>query len=302
MAQVISGQTTGTLCYDADFYPFGGERAYTNICTQNYKFTGKERDGESGNDYFGARYYASSMGRFLTPDDGSDQDGADPQSWNLYGYVRNNPLRYTDPSGNTCASDGNGGTHDVDGPGPTCAQIAEADKNAQAAATVTATPLPTELEYMAAYRMGMGQSNAMGLVAINSSFGPINRNMATWQILGIAAFNTAELSIAEALEGEGFQVEPVEAIQGQKNPDAVVTPPGGVPGKAEFKTVTVAGPNTLKNQIQEGLKQAPTVIVDARGTSITKAEVVQQIQRVEGNMGSVQGRVIVLTNEGIVNH
>ena len=31
-------------------------------------FTGKERDTESGNDYFGARYYASTMGRFMSPD------------------------------------------------------------------------------------------------------------------------------------------------------------------------------------------------------------------------------------------
>jgi RHS repeat-associated protein len=35
-------------------------------------FTGKERDTESGNDYFGARYYASSMGRFMSPDWASD--------------------------------------------------------------------------------------------------------------------------------------------------------------------------------------------------------------------------------------
>jgi RHS repeat-associated protein len=34
----------------------------------HYKFTGKERDAESGLDYFGARYYASSMGRFMSPD------------------------------------------------------------------------------------------------------------------------------------------------------------------------------------------------------------------------------------------
>jgi hypothetical protein len=37
---------TGTVCYDADFYPYGGERAVTTTCPQNYKFTGKERDGE----------------------------------------------------------------------------------------------------------------------------------------------------------------------------------------------------------------------------------------------------------------
>jgi RHS repeat-associated protein len=67
--------------------------------------TGKERDTESGNDYFGDRYYGSSMGRFMSPDSGSDQHPSDPQSWNLYSYVRNNPLSMVDPNGDyTCGS------------------------------------------------------------------------------------------------------------------------------------------------------------------------------------------------------
>jgi RHS repeat-associated protein len=56
------------VCYDADFYPYGGERAVTDSCSQDFKFTGKERDGETGNDYFGARFYTSSFGRFISPD------------------------------------------------------------------------------------------------------------------------------------------------------------------------------------------------------------------------------------------
>ena len=48
---------------NGDFYPFGGERIVTNTCTQNYKFEGKERDTETGNDDFGARYYTSRLGR-----------------------------------------------------------------------------------------------------------------------------------------------------------------------------------------------------------------------------------------------
>jgi RHS repeat-associated protein len=63
-------------------------------------FTGKERDSESGNDYFGARYYASSMGRWMSPDKPfADQHVANPQSWNLYSYTRNNPLRFVDEDG-----------------------------------------------------------------------------------------------------------------------------------------------------------------------------------------------------------
>jgi RHS repeat-associated protein len=74
-----------------------------------HHFTGKERDTESGNDYFEARYYGSSMGRFLSPDDGEDQSSSNPQSWNLYSYGRNNPLIGTDDDGNTynvCDSNG----------------------------------------------------------------------------------------------------------------------------------------------------------------------------------------------------
>ena len=63
-------------------------------------FTGKERDAESGNDYFGARYYASSMGRFMSPDPSSlSVIRTDPQTWNRYSYVYNHPLSLADDNG-----------------------------------------------------------------------------------------------------------------------------------------------------------------------------------------------------------
>jgi len=70
-----------------------------------YKFTGKERDAESGLDYFGARYYASGMGRWMSPDWAKTPEGvpyadlSNPQSLNLYGYVGNNPLSRKDDDG-----------------------------------------------------------------------------------------------------------------------------------------------------------------------------------------------------------
>jgi RHS repeat-associated protein len=65
------------------------------------RYTGKERDAESGLDYFGARYYASTMGRFSSPDPTGlyFADPTDPQSLNLYAYVGNHTMTYVDPSG-----------------------------------------------------------------------------------------------------------------------------------------------------------------------------------------------------------
>lgn len=66
----------------------------------NQRFTGQERDSETGLDFFDARYFGAALGRFTSPDDPfAGQDPTDPQSWNLYSYGLNNPLRYTDPDG-----------------------------------------------------------------------------------------------------------------------------------------------------------------------------------------------------------
>jgi RHS repeat-associated protein len=112
-----------------DYLPFGEEvpstlgvrgsvGGYGVIDGTRQKFTQKERDSESGLDYFLARYYSSAQGRFTSPDEftgGPDdlfdfaEDAADnptfysdlhePQSLNKYQYCYNNPLRYVDPNG-----------------------------------------------------------------------------------------------------------------------------------------------------------------------------------------------------------
>ncbi|MFN7543583.1 MAG: RHS repeat-associated core domain-containing protein [Acidobacteriota bacterium] len=64
------------------------------------EFTGKERDGETGLDYFGARYFSAAQGRFTSPDLGNaGAESEVPQSWNMYGYALNNPGKYVDPNG-----------------------------------------------------------------------------------------------------------------------------------------------------------------------------------------------------------
>ncbi len=83
-----------------DYLPFGEETA-AQTSTNTRRFTGKERDGETGLDYFGARYYRSDIGRFTTIDPVYtwSENLEDPQRWNRYAYARNNPLKYVDPDG-----------------------------------------------------------------------------------------------------------------------------------------------------------------------------------------------------------
>jgi RHS repeat-associated protein len=99
-ARVVTN-ASGTVQDDSDFYPYGGERVVSSGSGNHYKFTGKERDSESGLDNFGARYDSSQYGRFMSPDPIfiTKHRIVDPQQWNRYAYVRNNPLILTDPTG-----------------------------------------------------------------------------------------------------------------------------------------------------------------------------------------------------------
>jgi len=113
-----NGTASNTVhCYD--FLPFGGELlanvngrtaqlGYSStLDTMNPRFTGQMRDpetydanGQTALDWFNTRYYSGAQGRFQSPDPGNaGADITDPQTWNGYAYVGNNPLSYIDPSG-----------------------------------------------------------------------------------------------------------------------------------------------------------------------------------------------------------
>jgi RHS repeat-associated protein len=102
----------GNCAERIDYAPFGaqltrtGQPCYTSSTSGLPLFTGQIRDGEStagtetGLDYFNARYFWATLGRFTSPDAPfADQFPDAPQSWNLYGYARNNPLAFIDPTG-----------------------------------------------------------------------------------------------------------------------------------------------------------------------------------------------------------
>jgi RHS repeat-associated protein len=94
----------GALIEETAFYPFGTPRHEHRLLPieESYRFTQKERDQESGLHYFEARYLTGPLARFLSVDPmyaNTESSTDDPQALNLYAYVRNNPLQYTDPTG-----------------------------------------------------------------------------------------------------------------------------------------------------------------------------------------------------------
>ena len=101
----------GAVEEESDYYPFGIEVVVT-AGANKYKFTGKERDSETGLDYFGARFNGSALGRFTTPDPSMGSVRLEnPQTWNRYSYALNNPLKFIDPTGEEWNVAGqNGGT------------------------------------------------------------------------------------------------------------------------------------------------------------------------------------------------
>jgi RHS repeat-associated protein len=100
---VQDGHTSA--CFDVDYYPFGGERDITTSCNPVYKFEGKERDAETQNDDFGARYYSWRFGRWLSSDWSTVPVAvpyatlSNPQTLNLYAMVADNPETDADLDG-----------------------------------------------------------------------------------------------------------------------------------------------------------------------------------------------------------
>ena len=103
--------STGSVVSRHDYLPFGQElfagtggrttaQGYSASDGVRQHFTQQERDVETGLDYFNSRYYSSSQGRFSSADVFVGRL-ANPQTLNLYSYVKNNPLKYVDPSGHS---------------------------------------------------------------------------------------------------------------------------------------------------------------------------------------------------------
>jgi RHS repeat-associated protein len=98
-ARIVTS-ASGSSLETCTYFPFGGSNCIPSS-VNNYLFTGKERDSESGLDDFGARYFTSQYGRFMSPDSVpiAGKLLLNPEDLNLYSYSINNPIRYNDPNG-----------------------------------------------------------------------------------------------------------------------------------------------------------------------------------------------------------
>ncbi len=91
--------SSGQVVELAEYAPYGQLSRRTGAMNTPFKFTGQRLDAESGLYYMNARYYDPELGRFAAPDTVTP-DSFNPQSLNRYTYALNNPILFTDPSGN----------------------------------------------------------------------------------------------------------------------------------------------------------------------------------------------------------
>jgi RHS repeat-associated protein len=92
----------GNVVYSEAYGPYGDvQKTWTKTYDPKQKFSGKEREGYSEMDYFGARYFDNNSYRFISVDPIINKEGAiaNPQLWNLYAYCGNNPITFWDPDG-----------------------------------------------------------------------------------------------------------------------------------------------------------------------------------------------------------
>jgi RHS repeat-associated protein len=189
------------------------------------RFTGKERDPETGLDYFGARYLTSAEGRFMSPDDFmKDSHVADPQSWNKYAYARNNPLRYIDPAGEkatestTCTTDQDNHT--------TC-QV-----NIQASIAVYATAGSNLTQDQLNAAAATMKDSIQGAWTGSFDQGGVTYNVSTTVNVQVAASEAAATQTG------------AQNVIGLSNGNATPTADSYVNGRSLFVAITGAGPDT----------------------------------------------------------
>jgi RHS repeat-associated protein len=182
----LASTQSRTKYFDVSYAPFGEN--YNNSGTTDYNFTGQNQDTVTGYGDFLFREYSPVQGRWMSPDPAglAAVDPANPQSWNRYAYVLNNPLALIDPLGLDACYDANGHElkeveNDID-----CAKaggnwvVSPVDYGVGATANVSAVPTSEDdFYFFLLWASGVGPSTI--------NYGP-NDGM-TQQLAGTNTFN-----------------------------------------------------------------------------------------------------------------
>jgi RHS repeat-associated protein len=263
-ASVIT-DTVGTIKADSDYYPWGGELQFTNNDTDHYKFTGKERDTETGLDYFGARYYSNGLGRWVSADWSATPvpvpyaDFDDPQSLNLYGYVRGVPTLKADLDGHGWFGDFGSGLWDGS-VGPLVSMAAHPYNTVVGIGSAVSHPYDTakamgHAAVETAKAVSHGDGKAIGLVVATVAVAVVTggagegaeaaeaaSKLSKVEQLAVNAANgkAAEAVMAETLKAEGNEIlgqqVAVRTQQGLRKVDALAKDSAGTLNNVEVKS------------------------------------------------------------------
>ena len=96
----ITATSSGSKTAELRYKPWGETRYTYGTTPTTFRYTGQREEASLGLYWYGSRWYSPGLGRFVSPDTIIPQPGS-PMAWDRYGYVNSNPVRYTDPSGNT---------------------------------------------------------------------------------------------------------------------------------------------------------------------------------------------------------
>ena len=175
--------------------PFGDGAPNCTSPTEQF-FTGYARDTETGNDYAQARYYASGMGRFLTPDPyNGSYDINNPQTFNRYAYVNGNPFTFTDPSGLAGGIVGWGGVCKIGGKTSELGFLSASNDGGF-------NPCNPVVSIISAVVVQTGLANALGIDSFASA-GMTSAQIAeqkTAQMIAVGAYVNAAFTIACSID------------------------------------------------------------------------------------------------------
>jgi RHS repeat-associated protein len=208
-----------------------------------YKFTGKERDAESGLDDFGARYHASALGRFMTPDWDAKPVAVpyakfgDPQTLNLYSYVENGPVNRADADGH-------------------------ADKENQT--TPTTSPCND------------GQQGCPGKPVAQNEWS------LSWQVSASANFLGQELKGVWDTTGGAVLGLGASLLSGEAEKNIATTAEWAVTSPGKIGEALKEGGHEIAQTAEAALSGNPHAIGQVAGTAVTVATAVRGVQEAEG--------------------